>query len=294
VQSLSASALQESFTITLGAQLKATHNLRLVAADPVDLMRFPPDDEAALPKRLQTAMSLYGANLAGVVLLTEGGRPVLRPNGGGSGLHSRFADICSRSTEFHFPTFEQQYKEALEDALPKALVWRREHAARQRALFPDEEDVRVSKYETMSNTLAPGDFVVTRHSNLCETHVVFHMANEAASTASSSINSRHPVVMGLRNVLRAASLSDVTSVTLPLLLTHAMSEEMTVAWCAKRAELVFKCVKGFMMEVASWGGSEIKTLQFAVPAAIDADVFARLTSMLATIFRTSNPIRGIS
>jgi len=29
----------------------------------------------------------------------------------------------------------------------------------------------------------------------------------------------------------------------------------------KRAELVYKCVKGFMMEVASWGGSEIKTLQ---------------------------------
>ena len=31
--------------------------------------------------------------------------------------------------------------------------------------------------------------------------------------------------------------------------------------CMKRAELVYKCVKGFMMEVASWGGSEIKTLQ---------------------------------
>ena len=33
----------------------------------------------------------------------------------------------------------------------------------------------------------------------------------------------------------------------------------------KRAELVLKCVKGFMMEVASWGGSEIKTVQFLVP-----------------------------
>ena len=29
----------------------------------------------------------------------------------------------------------------------------------------------------------------------------------------------------------------------------------------KRAELVYKCVKGFMMEHATWGGSEIKTLQ---------------------------------
>ena len=54
-----------------------------------------------------------------------------------------------------------------------------------------------------------------------------------------------------RNVLKTASLSDVTTLTLPLLLTHDMSEEMTVAWCMKRAELVLKCVKGFMMEVRS-------------------------------------------
>ena len=55
-----------------------------------------------------------------------------------------------------------------------------------------------------------------------------------------------------RNVLKTASLSDVTTLTLPLLLTHDMSEEMTVAWCMKRAELVLKCVKGFMMEVSSY------------------------------------------
>lgn len=40
---------------------------------------------------------------------------------------------------------------------------------------------------------------------------------------------------------------------------------MTVAWCNKRAELVFKCVKGFMIEMASWGGSDLKNLQFLVP-----------------------------
>lgn len=36
-------------------------------------------------------------------------------------------------------------------------------------------------------------------------------------------------------------------------------------WCTKRAELVFKCVKGFMIEMASWGGSELKNLQFLLP-----------------------------
>ena len=45
-------------------------------------------------------------------------------------------------------------------------------------------------------------------------------------------------------------------------------------------------------QVSSWGGSEIKTVQFLVPKDIDPEVFARLTSMLTGIFRTSNPIRG--
>ena len=40
---------------------------------------------------------------------------------------------------------------------------------------------------------------------------------------------------------------------------------MTVPWCQKRAELVYKCVKGFMMEMSSWGGAEMKNMQFLVP-----------------------------
>jgi Uncharacterised conserved protein (DUF2362) len=33
----------------------------------------------------------------------------------------------------------------------------------------------------------------------------------------------------------------------------------------KRAELVFKCVKGFIMELAMWSGQESFTIQFVVP-----------------------------
>ena len=146
---------------------------------------------------------------------------------------------------------------------------------------------------------------MTRHSNLCEVHVVFHMltstvASEAEElpipplTSAEKVNSRHPVVMGLRSVLKTASLCGVTTLTVPLLLTMSLTDEMTsVSWCLRRAELVFKCVKGFMMEVASCGGGEdLKTLQFVVPKDIDHDVFHRLTSMLASIFRSSNPIKG--
>ncbi len=298
--------MQESFTVTLGAQMKQMHNLRLVAADPLDLCRYPEAQEEALPKRLQTSMSLYSNNLCGLVLLTDDRLSTF------SGTNRDLAALCQRSTEFHFPSFEQQLQAIKEEHLSKALSWREEYRKRQALLeeateaassgdklpaAPASEAVNfdvTAKYgrdPAERRSLSVGDFYVTRHSSLCEVHMLFHMVSDE-SAASGGINSRHPVVMGLRNVLKAASLCDVTTVTLPLLLTRDMGEEMTVAWCMKRAELVFKCVKGFMMEVASWGGSEIKTLQFLVPRQIDQDVFSRLTAMLATIFRTSNPIRG--
>jgi len=63
-----------------------------------------------------------------------------------------------------------------------------------------------------------------------------------------------------------------------------------VAWCTRRAELVFKCVKGFMMETAGAGGAELHNLQFLVPRKISPDVFSALASMLPSIFRISNPL----
>lgn len=73
-------------------------------------------------------------------------------------------------------------------------------------------------------------------------HVVFHLVSDD-SVRSPELNSRHPVLLGLRNILRTAVVSDVTTLTIPLLLVHELSEEMTVPWCLRRAELVFKCVK---------------------------------------------------
>lgn len=40
---------------------------------------------------------------------------------------------------------------------------------------------------------------------------------------------------------------------------------MTIPWCQRRAELVFKCVKGFMMEMATYESSSSRTIQFLVP-----------------------------
>ena len=89
------SSLQESFTITLGAQMKQMHNLRVSAANVLDLCRYSAGEEA-LPQRLQTSMSLYSNNLCGLVLMSD-------PR-----LQAELTDLCKRSTEFHFPGLETQ------------------------------------------------------------------------------------------------------------------------------------------------------------------------------------------
>ena len=147
----SAPVLQESFTITLGAQMKQMHNLRsevqpclgdssdfvqyktsprvlalhdksshicrLVAADVLDLCKYPSDGDEALPQRLQTSMSLYSNNLCGLVLLTDDRVSTY------SGVAKEFSDICQRSTEYHFPPFELQVQSSDISTLRKSLVF---------------------------------------------------------------------------------------------------------------------------------------------------------------------------
>lgn len=67
-----------------------------------------------------------------------------------------------------------------------------------------------------------GDVYVTRHSNLSEVHVVFHLVTDP-SVSISDIAARHPVMVGLRNCLHAASHHDIHTITIPLLMVHKMS-----------------------------------------------------------------------
>lgn len=71
--------------------------------------------------------------------------------------------------------------------------------------------------------LQSGDVYITRHSNLSQVHVVFHIVSDD-SLISREINSRHPVLLGLRNIMKIACCNDVTSLTIPLLLQYDMTE----------------------------------------------------------------------
>ena len=89
-------------------------------------------------------MSLYSHNLSGLVVLTDCNLDEDSPRD----TTEKVSDICSRSTEYHFPSFDQQL-----------------------------ESLKL-KTGAPNNKLKCGDFYMTRHSNLCEVHVLFHIKEE--------------------------------------------------------------------------------------------------------------------
>ncbi|XP_012493264.1 PREDICTED: protein C12orf4 homolog [Propithecus coquereli] len=74
-----------------------------------------------------------------------------------------------------------------------------------------------------SFTIHLGEFYITRHSNLSEIHVAFHLCVDD-NVKSGNITARDPAIMGLRNILKVCCTHDITTISIPLLLVHDMSE----------------------------------------------------------------------
>lgn len=272
---------EESFTIHLGSQIKQMHNIRIMASNVMDSCSISKTIESRsepAPDCLQTALGLYSNDICGLVLMTDSHVDIY------SKMLKGFTQVCQCSTEFHFTHFEEQL-----DKINNAIKISLSLGLRQRLAISSEGASGTGFSSKYNKHLQSGDVYITRHSNLAQVHVVFHIVSDDTVTLKE-INSRHPVLLGLRNIMKIACCNDVTSLTIPLLLQHNMTEEMTISWCAKRAELVFKCVKGFMIEMASCGGSDLKNLQFLLPQNISNSVFQSLAGMLPNIFKLSNPL----
>lgn len=248
--------MEESFTINLGSQLKTAHNLRILAIETLYLCDTQRNRSSQI--RTQTAMSLYSHNLSALILLVD--------NHFNSyyGIQHEFSQMCNSLNEFHFDNLGKQIKHIQEEVMPN-------YAGR--------------------HNLETGDCYVTRHSNLANAHVVFHLVTDD-SLKNGEVNSRHPIMASLRNILRVAHMYDIKTISIPLLLVDEMDEEiLTVNWCLKRAELVLKCVKGFLIEMASLStGVEQGTIQFLVPKGISEDLFSNLASLIPEVFRLANSL----
>ncbi|KAF9576433.1 hypothetical protein EC968_008728 [Mortierella alpina] len=177
---------------------KVTHNLRLMVSDPAEVFpsnRNKSERDAAI--QAQTASSLYGQNLTGLVQLVN-----IRDWAeykGGQVCHQEFFKACQTSTELHFDSIEKQL-EAIEDDIPLD-----------------------------GSTLREGDFILTRHSNLPMIHVVFHLfyghsvsqadkSPPALFSQSSDFSPKPDFLAGLRNIVMTAHRYEITVLSLPFLM----------------------------------------------------------------------------
>uniref|UniRef100_A0A5S6Q0E4 Uncharacterized protein n=1 Tax=Trichuris muris TaxID=70415 RepID=A0A5S6Q0E4_TRIMR len=263
--------LDESFTVYLGAQLKTMHNVRLTNVNPLYLERQQNSlmDASA---RLQTALFLYGSRLSGLLQVV----------GNDFNHHIKYKTelfrACERSAELHFPDLQRQ----LDNVRTTAMS-----AREQRAKFSDQP---VKDVCTKMDCIPPeGSVYVTRHSNLSSCQAVFHLVCNNDVTCED-ISSRHPCINGLRNVVRLCHEFGVSSLAIPLLLVDDLSEWHTEAWCLRRAELVFKCVKGYMIECAKYASTPEYTIHFFLPHSVYPSLFRECAEMIASIFQTTKPL----
>ncbi|KAI7860230.1 hypothetical protein BDC45DRAFT_493946 [Circinella umbellata] len=242
----------ESFTISLGpAQIKSTHNLRLLVAEPgADIFNPTPyDPTREMAYKAQTSTKLYTNHLSAIVVLVElselnrsrdqqGTEFGWRQYHTGKGSNRALFERCQHSTEFHFPDIESQLTTVEQDFMQK----------------PD--------------SLQEGSFFVTRHSNLPLTQVVFHLVIDSDAIATTELTKQSNLIKGLLNIMRLTTRYDISSLSIPLLLlpdkfldqpeqsfssSFLDQPQQHFGWLQKRGEVTMKCVRGFLYEHSGSG-----------------------------------------
>ncbi|KAI8083759.1 hypothetical protein BDF21DRAFT_437960 [Thamnidium elegans] len=266
--------LVESFTIMMGTtQIKSSHNLRLLVTDESTEIFHPVyDPPREMAYRAETATKLYTSHLTAIIVLVELTELTKKKNGWrqyklGKSSNKALFDRCQQSTEFHFTDIESQ-------------------------LTVIEQD-----FEKRGG-LVEGSFFVTKHSNLPSTQVVFHLVIDNTAVLTNELSNRHPLILGLRNILKMTTQYDISSLSIPLLLLpDRFNEQKEFNWLQKRGQVVMKSIKGFLIENSrsgkrvqnegldreSMGGGGMRNIEFLLPKKPD----------LYTPVPTSEPITGV-
>ncbi|KAI9361978.1 hypothetical protein BD770DRAFT_360710 [Pilaira anomala] len=262
--------LVESFTISMGTtQIKSSHNLRLLVTDEATEVFHPVyDPPREMAYRAETSTKLYTSHLSAMIVLVELNE--LEKKGWrqyklGKSSNKALFDRCQQSTEFHFSDIEAQ----------------------------------LSLIENDFDRLVEGSFFVTKHSNLPSQQVIFHLLIDSSAMTTHDLSNRHPVILGLRNILKMTTQYDISSLSIPLLLLpDRFTEQKEFNWLQKRGEVVMKCIKGYLIENSrsgkrvqnegldrgeSMGGGGMRNIEFLLPKKPE----------LYTPIPTTEPITGV-
>ena len=187
---------------------------------------------------------------------------------------------CARNPECHFPGIKEQ----LENTLSLVL-----------------------------DSVQEGDVLLTRHSNLSQTHVIFHLVvkdptitgDDLFSPGDLELSSQSRLVSGLKAVAKLSYQYDVRHLTIPLLLlpeepltgkplsmiASFVAENQSVL--LKRCEIILKSMRGYLLEnmyilkdPAIAEAPTARTITYALPRS-HRSLFASIRSAISTIYKVN-------
>ncbi|KAF7255649.1 hypothetical protein EG68_07453 [Paragonimus skrjabini miyazakii] len=299
----------ESFTVQLGRQLRTTCNFRLIRADPMDLLinlgsnnsvnsaTAPADGFHfaidSLAERLSNALDIYSVELNGLVVLVD------RRVNSFRGIKRCLAETCERSTEFHFPELSCQLT-AIQDTVNRL-------GSRDSFCTPQSKNSAVRTNSVNGEKSEPqepihGDVYITKHSNLAGgigglagggggISVLFHLVyDESTDREEDRIRSGSRLHCSLSAILRTCFDYDITTLSLPLLLVPALREYMDVSWRVRRAESSLKLLKGVLMELNTWRGPVVRSIQFLAPSELSDKELESFSHVISSSFLQPVPV----
>ncbi|VDP73217.1 unnamed protein product [Echinostoma caproni] len=253
----------ESFTVQLGRQMRTTCNFRLIRADPNDLLRSicqTDSGDAGNSAAADSANDRVSENAVGERLSNALGIYSNDLNGlvilvdkrltAYRGVKRRLAEACERSTEFHFPELSFQLSE-----------------------------IRQTCCRIASECSGPNS-VLRRPSQ----------RNSVTDREEDRIRSGAPLHCALSAILRTCFDYDITTLSLPLLLVQSLQDYMDATWRARRAETVFKALKGVLMELSTWRGPTVRAIQFLAPPQLSDAELASFSRIITASFLQPVPV----
>ncbi|VDP54949.1 unnamed protein product [Schistosoma margrebowiei] len=140
-----------------------------------------------------------------------------------------------------------------------------------------------------------GDVLITKHSNLISStgdgiNVIFQVVIDEDYESNNNIRIPSSLHNAISAVLRICFDYDITTLSLPLLLVSSVSENMDRSWRAKRVETVLKAVKGALMELITWRGPNLRSIQFLAPSWITDEELNVFRQIISNSFLQPNPL----
>ncbi|CAD5216546.1 unnamed protein product [Bursaphelenchus xylophilus] len=266
--------LDESFTIYIGNQLKSMHNARLLQYRSLDEFCHDRSMESMdrtvyESSRLNSLINLYRRDLKAAVMLVDRD-PLYHMH-----TQTEFFKLCEKSVELHFDPIDVQLQK-IAGTISTLNKSQRHPPSNQRCF--DSMDTRLHGDHDL---FRPGD-------------VVFHLVTDQ-HWDKIDLTSRHPYINGLRNCIRLASKNAVRTLALPLFLNKDVTESQPLAFYQGRADLLLKCIKGFLIEVCSTGASNANcaafnersmhyNIIFGVPETLGPKIFEATVDTILQVF----------